>query len=429
VSYLWTGGTNSQTIFASASGLYNLVVRDTNNCTNSSSVSVQVNPTPVVSVGNTNYAFCEGDSLLLVAHGGNSYIWSSSVATTNTIFVDASDTYSVRAVGAGGCTSQPVSIAITEIPFPIPVLTLGGNDTFCLGQSVVLHASGGTNYQWNNLVRSDSIIVANSQPEVFFTAFNGPNNLCGINSDTVQITMLPEPDVWYPVISPFNKCLGDTAFYTVQAQAGIQYQWYLDTLPVVGANTNAYAGIGTGDLYFIATNSYGCQKTSAISQIIDDMPAKPTVGVVADIFLGTTSPTYMYAYRWTVNDSLLYSLPYMQGNIKPPVNGDYKVFVFSKTGCSVGSDPFSFTWVSSETDLYVPEWKVYPNPAQNFVIVESPVESAVAKFIDVQGKTVMSQNLNFGNNQFELSHLPSGVYQLVIKSGEYLGNYKIQVLH
>jgi hypothetical protein len=332
-------------------------------------------------------------------------------------------------VGSSGCTSQPVSIAINEIPFPIPVLTLGGNDTFCLGQSVVLYASGGTNYQWNNSVRSDSILVANSRSEVFFTAFNGPNNLCSVNSDTVRITMLPEPAVWYSVISPFNKCLGDTAFFTVQAQAGIQYQWYLDTLPVVGANTNAYSGIGTGDLYFIATDSFGCQKTSAISQIIDDMPAKPTVGVVADIFLGTTSPTHMYAYRWTVNDSLLYSLNYMQANIKPPVNGSYRVFVYSKTGCSVGSDPFNFTWVSNESQLYMPEWKVYPNPSQNYLIVESPVESAIAQFIDVQGKTVISQNLNFGNNQFELSNLSSGVYQLVIKSGEYLGNYKIQVLH
>jgi hypothetical protein len=241
VSYRWSGGATSQTIFTPTSGMYNLVVRDTNNCTNSSSVNVQVNPIPVVTIGNNDNAFCEGDSLLVVAHGGTSYIWSASVATTNTIFVNATDTYSVRAVGPGGCTSQPISIVITEIPFPIPVLTLGGNDTICSGQSLTLFASGGTNYQWNNFVRTDSIVVSNSRPEVFFTAFNGPNNLCAVNSDTVKVTMMPVPAVWYSVISPFNKCLGDTAFFTVQAQPGIQYQWYLDTLPVVGANTNAYA--------------------------------------------------------------------------------------------------------------------------------------------------------------------------------------------
>jgi hypothetical protein len=429
VSYLWTYGVTSQTMNALNTGRYDLTVIDTNNCTNSSFVNVQVNPIPVVSVGNTFNSFCEGDSLLLVAHGGTSYIWSASPSTSNTIYVKSTDTYSVRAVGPGGCTSLPVSVQVNEVPLPIPVLTFGGNDTICTGQKVTLYASGGTNYLWNNFTTADSIVINNNRPEIFFTAFNGPNNLCGVRSDTVKVTMLPLPAVWYPAISPYNKCKGDTATFTVQAQAGIQYQWYLDTTAIIGANSNVYSGTGVGDLYFIATDSFGCKNTSVISKVIDDMPEKPVVGVVADIFLGTTSPTYNYQYRWTVNDSLLNAQVFMQANIKPPVNGNYRVLVYSRNGCSVASDPFNFTWVSNETELFLPEWKVYPNPAQNYIIVESPVESASATIIDMQGRILTAQHVGFGNNQLELGHLSSGIYHLLIKSGEYTGNYKIQVVH
>lgn len=428
-SYLWTWGATSQTISTPTSGLYTVVVRDTNNCTNTSSVNVQVNPIPVVSVGNSFNSFCEGDSLLLVAHGGTSYIWSASTSTSNTIYVKSTDTYTVRAVGPGGCTSQPVSVQVTEVPLPVPVLTLGGNDTICSGQTVTVFASGGTNYVWNNFQITDSIIVNNSRPEIFFTAYNGPNNLCGVQSDTIKVTMMPTPSVWYSVISPYNKCLGDTATFTVQAQPGIQYQWYLDTVAVVGATSNVYAGTGTGGLYFIATDSFGCKNTSLVSQIIDDMPVKPTVEVVADIFLGTNSATYNYNYLWTVNDSALNQVVYRKANIQPPVNGLYRVHVYSKTGCSVASDPFNFTWVSNETELVMPEWRVYPNPAQNFVVIESPVESASAMVLDLQGKLLVSQFVRFGDNQIDLGQLPSGIYHLMIKAGDHVSNHKIQVLH
>lgn len=61
---------------------------------------------------------------------------------------------------------------------------------------------------------------------------------------------------------------------------------------------------------------------------------------------------------------------------------------------------------------------VYPNPAQNELIIQSVIDRFdFVSIIDVTGKIVLSEN-NFHSKKIDISHLKSGMYFLNIKSSQ-----------
>ena len=65
------------------------------------------------------------------------------------------------------------------------------------------------------------------------------------------------------------------------------------------------------------------------------------------------------------------------------------------------------------------EHLVYPNPFINEIVIQYDKEDFPPFSIyDMNGKIVFKENLNFGNNTFNLSHLASGVYTLSIRIEE-----------
>lgn len=123
-------------------------------------VSVLAAPaTPTVTPASSN-TFCEGGSVVLRASGGTpgSYVWSNG-ATTDSIVVTTSGTYSVR-TGAGSClstASNDITVSVTDKPMPVPV-TATGSTTFCQGDSVLLSAPAGyAEYLWSNGATTQTI--------------------------------------------------------------------------------------------------------------------------------------------------------------------------------------------------------------------------------------------------------------------------------
>src|SRR2546423_6025477 len=96
-------------------------------------------PTPVITAGGPT-TFCTGGSVTLTASSASSYLWSSG-ATTQSITVNASGSYSVTVTDANGCSATSSATAGTVDPLPIPHIPAGGPTTFCAGSNVTLTAS------------------------------------------------------------------------------------------------------------------------------------------------------------------------------------------------------------------------------------------------------------------------------------------------
>ena len=114
---IWSNGATTQTITATTSGTYSVIVIDNNGCT-ASSVGTTLNlsnaPAPTVYASATQA--CSGETVTLTSSTADSYTWSNG-ATTQFIQVTATGTFSVVTTNADSCmgvgTSNTVNVTFT----------------------------------------------------------------------------------------------------------------------------------------------------------------------------------------------------------------------------------------------------------------------------------------------------------------------------
>ena len=159
-TYIWnpTTGLSSGTgavvsANPSSSTIYNVIGTDANGCTNTASVSVTVNPKPVVTVSPNTPAICNGQAVFLTASGANSYIWNPSTGLPSSITgatvsanPSSSTTYSVLGTDINGCTNTGIVTVVGTLP---TITASPSAPILCNGQSVSLTASGGSTYTWS----------------------------------------------------------------------------------------------------------------------------------------------------------------------------------------------------------------------------------------------------------------------------------------
>lgn len=92
-TYLWSDNSTGQTLLVTATGLYDVTVTDANSCSASDNISVTIHAVPVVALG-ADVSQCGGTVTLNAGNAGQNFAWSNA-ATTQTITVSASGTYSV----------------------------------------------------------------------------------------------------------------------------------------------------------------------------------------------------------------------------------------------------------------------------------------------------------------------------------------------
>jgi len=195
-SYLWSTGATTQSINVDESGSFEVTIFDINGCpaTVASPTDVTVFPLPTATIsadGPTE--FCQGETVTLTANSASSYLWSTG-ATSQSITVSTSGTYSVSITDSNGCTDTSNSTVVTVNPLPsTPTISANGALTFCDGQSVELTSSSEDSYLWNTGATSQSITVTSSGSfSVTVTDANG----CSASSSSTTTTALPN-STWY----------------------------------------------------------------------------------------------------------------------------------------------------------------------------------------------------------------------------------------
>lgn len=314
--------------------------------------------------------------------------------------------------------SKPLSITINTYP----VTTISGNSPLCTGDTLILTATGGAQYDWTGPGGFSSTgataSINDAQPaqsgKYFVTVTaNGCASL-----DSTLVTIHPVPlAVAGPAIS--SICEGNEVQLT--ASGGVRYQW----LPVTGLSSPTIASpvarpTDTTNYAVVVYNEFSCSDTATVTVNVISRPYA-NAGPDKSIFAGDTAQLEGTAtgddidFSWSpvLNMSNAQSLNPV---VTPPISTDYILTVVSNLGCGTTSDAMH---VFVYKDVLVPN-AFTPNKDGINDSWHIPALNALSKF-DVRvfnryGQIVFhTSNMNKGwNGKYNGIDQPAGTYVYLI---------------
>lgn len=266
----------SSTTMASPSdtAMYYVTGIDANNCQNTDSVQVNVNPLPTINAG-LNDTICFGDTTQLNATGALTYIWSPSDSLSDALISNpmawpsATTSYIVAGTDANTCVNtDTVEIMVNTLP----IVDAGANDTICFGQTYQLQASGANTYVWTPSTDLDDPNISNPVSSAITTTtfyVEGTDlNLC-MNTDSVEIFVnsLPGVDAGTDV----SICIGDSI--QLQATGASNYNWTPGT-GLSNANiSNPMASPTDTTMYYVTgVDGNSCSNTDSVQVAVNLLP-------------------------------------------------------------------------------------------------------------------------------------------------------------
>ena len=203
----------------SDNGNYTVEVTDVNDCKNTKTVAVTINPLPNVSAG-PDKAICLGDVITLSGTGANSYVWDNNVTNNTNFSPTATKTYTVIGKDAKGCVnSDKVDIVVNVLPD----FTLSVNDpceqqtlTFSVDLTSNPSTAGVKTSSWtgpnsfNATSLNPSITPVSSQASGEYKLVLTDNNNCQ-RSKTINAFVNPIDNILFADINP--KCVNNDPFF------------------------------------------------------------------------------------------------------------------------------------------------------------------------------------------------------------------------
>jgi parallel beta-helix repeat protein len=261
LTYLWSTTETTQSITASpnVTTTYSVTVTTANSpfCTNTDSHTVTVIPTPVVSITG-DASVCQGGTATLNASAGFvSYAWSTG-STTQQIVVTSPGTYSVTVTNANNCTATTSFYVST---YNVNVTITPSNPEVCLGNPLILTATGGATYLWSNGATGSAITeypTSNTMYSVTATDVNG----C-IGDDKVNVTVIPVPTIFLESTNAICDNNGTATVSSVFGNPPFSYMWSN------GSPSQSITGLSAGVYTVTVTDAGSCSVVKSITITYD----------------------------------------------------------------------------------------------------------------------------------------------------------------
>jgi hypothetical protein len=172
LTYTWNNAVIDSMIFSpNITSNYVVTGTDTNGCVNTDSITVVVNPLPIVVANASDTSVCVGNPVTLFGTGADSFSWTNAVIDSVAFYPIDTAKYIVTGIDINGCIGQD-SILINANQIPFPILIFSGDTLYCT------NVSGVNIYWYKDTVAIDSltnyyVVTQNGNYEVFVVDSNG----------------------------------------------------------------------------------------------------------------------------------------------------------------------------------------------------------------------------------------------------------------
>lgn len=255
-AYEWSGGIEDNTAFEPvATTDYIVTGADINGCENTDTVTVTVNPLPVVAAGD-DQEICAGASVTLAGSGADAYDWNNDVGNNIAFQPAATTDYIVTGTDTNECSNTDT---VTVTVNTLPTVLAGDDATVCATESVTFTASGAETFDWNNGIANGAAFEATISQTYIVTGTD--TNGCE-STDTLELTVnaLPVPQLGS---ADTTVCTYDVPV-TFNAGSGfVDYDWSTGA----ASQTISVSAAGTYDV--TVTDANGCEGSDEITLILD----------------------------------------------------------------------------------------------------------------------------------------------------------------
>lgn len=331
--FLWSTGATTQSIKVKTGGNYTLSYSFFDGCASSASQLVTVLNKPIIS-GNDTVDICLGSSTTLNVTGATGYIWSPAyglnTTSGSTVIASplASTTYTVTSTGPGSCATI-IRVNVNAVP-ATPTISVNGPTTFCKGDSVILSATGASNYLWSTGETTASIKV--KLKGIYSVTTSNVSGCTATASIQVNVGDVPR------VTGNNNNipvCVGTPV--TLTASGAYHYIWSSNVSLNQDSTIGIVSPLGT-ETYTVWSND-GIYCSTSITVPVNQLP-EPTISVSGPVAFcdggSTQLSTETYSkYVWSNGDTTRVITATKEGN--------YSVTVTNANGCIGTSAPFHVT--------------------------------------------------------------------------------------
>ncbi len=332
-TYTWSNTQTSTTATGLCASTYNVTVKDANNCSAITSITI-TQPTVLTASASSTSAHCghSDGSASSSATGGTSpysFVWSSGQLTQNITGI-LPGTYIVTATDANGCTAVANTVVGNLPGGTASIVTI--NYTTCNGScdgSTSISMSGGTTpytYLWSNGANTPSISgLCEAIYRVTITDASG----CTV-VDSVDIKSPTPISLTFAVndIHCFGQCNGKITVTPSGGTSPYTYAWSNTCALPIDSN------LCSGNYTVTVTDSHGCTNTG--SRTISTIPPMSLSAVSTDancnqsngaLDLTVTNGAAPFTYQWSNSQTTedLSNIP----------AGVYSVTVADIKGCTV----------------------------------------------------------------------------------------------
>jgi uncharacterized repeat protein (TIGR01451 family) len=278
-------------------------------------------------------------------------------------------------------------------------------DTICAGEEFVLLSDRNdfTDYQWTvdgELITGEEISVLLSENST--VQLTASNAVCELTA-TLEVVVIQQPSMNL-LLGPYISCAGEME---IDTYCSADFTWFLDENNQ--GSGNPFIATESGLYNVICENACGVWNTFIPVELFDT----PAVEIVLDGNGQLTANPPGQSYIWYLNGQPIFGA--FGQSYTPTQTGDYSVTVVFASGCGSTSN-LLFVPVSVGEEL-ADKIHLFPNPANENVLLDLPQGNWQVSFTDVTGKTILeNQNLTEGRHNINLSVLSGGLYMIRISS-------------